>query len=362
MSKILEISGEFPCRITFFARYAPRRRSDEPEPNWGMKIRREGDAADTCGRCLMSSAHSGWSSFRVNHSLGGRESEAHGNRKAMIVSEPSSRMPPSTFSFSPLITVLTVITVVIPMTMPRMVSAERNGLTRSESIASENVSRKSTARAVPASLRKPAGRVPLKDWLIVAMARFALLRSQRDHRVEPRRLRRRIRSEEQPYTQRHQQTSQHGPELHGARQRRNPGDEFRQQYAENDSKGAANQRHRRGFDQKLQEYVAAPRPHRFPQADLAGALRHGNQHDVHDHDSANHQRDRGNRNGHEEKCGADVFPQGQKGIACLEGKIVLRSIGQMMPPAHDLPHIVYALLNARGGGGAHHDAQRILPR
>ena len=196
MSKILEISGEFPCRITFFARYAPRRRSDEPEPNWGMKIRREGDAADTCGRCLMSSAHSGCSSFRVNHSLGGRESEAHGKRKAMIVSEPSSRMPPSTFSFSPLITVLTVITVVIPMTMPRMVSAERNGLTRSESIASENVSRKSTARAVPASLRKPAGRVPLKDWLIVAMARFALLRSQRDHRVEPRRLRRRIRSEE----------------------------------------------------------------------------------------------------------------------------------------------------------------------
>src|SRR3989449_935301 len=148
MSKILEISGEFPCRITFFARYAPRRRSDEPEPNWGMKIRREGDAADTCGRCLMSSAHSGCSSFRVNHSLGGRESEAHGKRKAMIVSEPSSRMPPSTFSFSPLITVLTVITVVMPMTMPRMVSAERNGLTRSESIANENVSRGGLPRDV----------------------------------------------------------------------------------------------------------------------------------------------------------------------------------------------------------------------
>src|SRR2546425_2647844 len=306
MSKILEISGEFPCRITFFARYAPRRRSDEPEPNCGMNIRREGAAADTCGRCLMSSAHSGCSSFRVNHSLGGRESEAHGKRKAMFVSEPSSRMPPSTFSFSPLITVLTVITVVIPMTMPRMVSAERNGLTRSESIASVNVARKPTARAVPASLRRPAGRALLKDWLIVAMARFALLRSQRDHWVEPRRLRRRIRPEEQPYTQRHQQTSQHGPELHGARQRRNPGDQFRQQYAENDSKGAANQRHGRGFDQKLQEYIAAPRPHRFPQADLARALRDGNQHDVHDHDSADHQRDRGDGNGHKEKCGADV--------------------------------------------------------
>ena len=33
-----------------------------------------------------------------------------------------------------------------------------------------------------------------------------------------------------------------------------------------------------------------------------------------------------------------------------------------MPPAHDLPHFVHALLNPRGGCGPHHDAQRVLPR
>src|SRR5262252_6679309 len=37
----------------------------------------------------------------------------------MMVSDPSSRIPPRTLSFSPLITELTVITVMIPITIPR---------------------------------------------------------------------------------------------------------------------------------------------------------------------------------------------------------------------------------------------------
>src|SRR6266850_200673 len=44
----------------------------------------------------------------------------------MMVSEPSSRIPPRTFSLRPLITAVTVITVVMPITIPRIVSAERS--------------------------------------------------------------------------------------------------------------------------------------------------------------------------------------------------------------------------------------------
>ena len=53
-----------------------------------------------------------------------------------MVSDPNSRIPPSTFSFSPLIMELTVITVVIPITIPRIVSADRKGFFRRVSSAS----------------------------------------------------------------------------------------------------------------------------------------------------------------------------------------------------------------------------------
>ena len=44
--------------------------------------------------------------------------------------------------------------------------------------------------------------------------------------------------------------------------------------------------------QELEENVVAPRSQRFLHADLAGALRHRNQHDVHQPDAADAQRDR----------------------------------------------------------------------
>jgi len=146
-SKISPIDGWLPCKITFFARYPPRRTSAVPEPNCGRKIRIDGDAAFTCGSSAISSAHSGCNSLRVNHSLGGRESEAQGKRYAMMVSEPRSRIPPSTFSFKPLMSELTAITVVMPMTMPRIVSAERSGFLRSVSSASATWSFSSSAFA-----------------------------------------------------------------------------------------------------------------------------------------------------------------------------------------------------------------------
>jgi hypothetical protein len=175
MSNIFEIVGEFPCSITFFARNVPRRTSDVPDPNCGWKIRNDGVAASTCGKCPMSSAHSGSGSLRVNHSLGGRDNDAHGNRWQMIVSDPSSRIPPRTLSFNPLITELTVITVIIQITIPRIVSTDRNGFCRSVSIASTTCSHHSMDLPRATSFRsgnaRLCGNVLLIDAITISSLR-----------------------------------------------------------------------------------------------------------------------------------------------------------------------------------------------
>ena len=48
-----------------------------------------------------------------------------------------------------------------------------------------------------------------------------------------------------------------------------------------------------GLGQELPEDVAPPRPDREPDADLARALGHGHEHDVHDADAADQQGDAG---------------------------------------------------------------------
>src|SRR5437867_1353009 len=48
-----------------------------------------------------------------------------------------------------------------------------------------------------------------------------------------------------------------------------------------------------GFDQELAQHVSAAGPHCHPQPNLPSSLRHGNQHDVHDPDASDEERDRG---------------------------------------------------------------------
>ena len=47
------------------------------------------------------------------------------------------------------------------------------------------------------------------------------------------------------------------------------------------------------LDEELAENVASSHPERFAHADLSGPFGHGDQHDVHDADSTDEQRDRG---------------------------------------------------------------------
>ena len=66
-------------------------------------------------------------------------------------------------------------------------------------------------------------------------------------------------------------------------------------HPDRDAGEPAEQREQHGFDQELGEDRAALRPDRLPDADLAGALGDGDEHDVHHPDPADEQRDRGDR-------------------------------------------------------------------
>ena len=70
-------------------------------------------------------------------------------------------------------------------------------------------------------------------------------------------------------------------------------DEDRGGPPDRDPGGAAEQAEHDGLDEELAEDVAGARAHGHAQADLAVALRHGDEHDVHDPDAADDQGDQG---------------------------------------------------------------------
>src|SRR5258708_268009 len=280
----------------------------------------------------------------------------------MMVSEPSSRIPPSTFSLSPLMTDVTVITVVMPMTIPRTVSADRSlffcRVSRARRISSRNLSMPSLGLRTRSGSAAGCGKVFSK----AAMKFSLLLRTQRFDRIELGGLGRRICAEEKPDAQSHNQPADHRPQLHGAWERKYPRYDAGDQDAAQNPNSAADHRDRRRFNQELKQNVAAARAQSFAHADFAGPLGHGNEHDIHDDNSADDQGNRSDGNHNGEKRAADVFPQRQKGVAGLDREIVRLGIGKMMAPSHDLADFIHGVLNLRCGTGARCDAQRILLR
>ncbi len=65
--------------------------------------------------------------------------------------------------------------------------------------------------------------------------------------------------------------------------------------AQRDAERRAERRQRRRLDEELVQDVAAARAERFPNADLARSLGDGDEHDVHDHDRADDEPDRRQR-------------------------------------------------------------------
>src|SRR5271165_59161 len=168
----------------------------------------------------------------------------------MMVSDPRSRMPPNTFSFKPLITELTVITVMMPITMPRIVSEERSGFKRKVSSARSTCSRNSMDLPRDTSRRKGNNLLCGSVFPIDAIMNSSL-RSQRFDRIEFRRFRCRIGSEEKAYAQSHRKATQHRPDLDGTGQGRHNRHNLCNQYTQNHPDRPANHRHGGGFNQKL---------------------------------------------------------------------------------------------------------------
>jgi len=104
-----------------------------------------------------------------------------------MVSEPSSRMPPSTSSFSPLMTELTAMTVVMPMTMPRTVRLERSRFLRSVSRARATCSPSLSEPSTRTSALKREARVSASVLSIVDIVSERLFGAQRLHGIELRR-------------------------------------------------------------------------------------------------------------------------------------------------------------------------------
>jgi hypothetical protein len=76
----------------------------------------------------------------------------------------------------------------------------------------------------------------------------------------------------------------------------------------------------------------------FQQADLAGALGYGDEHDVHDADSADAERHRADDSEQKVECSAELHDVGRVGdcIPTGNGLVVLRI--EVMPPCEDCAH------------------------
>ncbi len=99
----------------------------------------------------------------------------------------------------------------------------------------------------------------------------------------------------------------------------------------------------------MQKDIAAARAERFANADFAGAFGDADQHDVHDDDAADDQRDGSDGDGDDErKTELMSFHKREERIAGFDGEIVFGAVFEMMAAAHDLADFVHGVLNFVG--------------
>ena len=100
----------------------------------------------------------------------------------------------------------------------------------------------------------------------------------------------------------------------------------------------AGKRHR--LQQKLHADVRLARADRFADADLAGPLRHRDQHDVHHPDAAHQQADGADHAGEQHQRAGQLVPQVGEEIRVGDLEIVLRVVRHVAAAAHGLDHLV----------------------
>src|SRR5207245_10599083 len=98
--------------------------------------------------------------------------------------------------------------------------------------------------------------------------------------------------------------------------------------------------HRRLRDE-LQDNVHLARAQRTAQTNLPRALRNAGQHDVHDHDSANYQKNRSEPHGHGENISGQGLPEAHDRIRADDAEIVRAVPGNMPPGAQQHTRLIF---------------------
>src|SRR5208337_4705343 len=92
-------------------------------------------------------------------------------------------------------------------------------------------------------------------------------------------------------------------------------DSCRQAVGQQDAQDSTHQRQHQGFRHELGLNVPPPRPQRSPQADFADALIDGHQHDVHQADAADSQRQRAHKGKESLEADGDAVDNGAELLA-----------------------------------------------
>src|SRR5579863_8376679 len=144
-----------------------------------------------------------------------------------------------------------VMTVVTPMTMPRIVRPERSlfVLSVSKAIFTDSP-------ACPCAIR-------CSSWMPLQLS------SQCNHRVKLGRLARRINAKENPRRPGDKQSQQHAPHLHVGWKADDQSNQLGNHDSCEDANGATKECHRRAFNQKLHQHIALACAQRLAHSNLA---------------------------------------------------------------------------------------------
>src|SRR5713101_766991 len=230
------------------------------------------------------------------------------NRPTQNVLGPDRSRMSATPLLKPLMIAPITMTTSTPMATPRMVSAARPLCARNDS------------RAMPT----PS-----------SMGVMGSLLTQRGDGVEPRGAAGGIDAGDDPYPAAHDHPEHDRERRHGRWQRGGDLKQQRQGDARDDPEGGAHRRQRGGFREELAHDVAAPRPQRFADVDFQRPGRHRHEHDVHDDDPADDERDAHQAGPDGVQDAAQFVPEVQHAFRGHHGEVVVLARAEVAPAPHD---------------------------
>ena len=129
--------------------------------------------------------------------------------------------------------------------------------------------------------------------------------------------------------------------------------------AERDADHAADEREHDGFHEELLENVVVGGADGFAQADLLRAFNDGHEHDVHDADAADDERDGSDRGEEERQDGRDVAEEREHVLLGLDRKIIFVGIGDVVVLFKDRFHARLRETDVVIAVRLHHDVVEI---